>query len=392
MSAAVPRHLGNDFNHCPPGHRFGLYFSVWKDDWSINKEEKGAALEQTLKLPQESVSQLDALRRRQTILLDVYPEATRLSIEAKTTAPFATGLGLEHPLENGFAFLNPYGLAYLPGSAIKGVLRRAAEELAGELIESERKGWAEAAITALFGLESEDYQKEHQRGALTFWDAIPKPARNRLGIEVMTPHYGGYYQGVTTPHDAGQPNPIVFLVVPPGSEFSFHVTCDQARLPAELTDTWQDLMRVAFEHAFEWLGFGAKTAVGYGAMQRNLEAERRAAEERAKRDAEARRQREANKEAIRRAQLSEAQRAIEDFVVYMRKRHESLRGRPNRPNGEEHNRVRQFAKTALQSPDWTAEEKRAAAEAIAEWLPKVVTVDMKEERKKLKLAQLRGEV
>ena len=36
-------------------------------------------------------------------------------------------------------------------------------------------------------------------------------------------------------------------------------------------------------------------------------------------------------------------------------------------------------------------EKRAAAEALAEWLPQVVAVDMKEERKKLKLAMLRGE-
>jgi hypothetical protein len=32
-----------------------------------------------------------------------------------------------------------------------------------------------------------------------------------------------------------------------------------------------------------------------------------------------------------------------------------------------------------------------AAEALAEWLPQVVEVDMKDERKKLKLAVLRGE-
>jgi CRISPR-associated protein Cmr6 len=29
---------------------------------------------------------------------------------------------------------------------------------------------------------------------------------------------------------------------------------------------WQQLLRAAFEHAFAWLGFGAKTAVGYGSM------------------------------------------------------------------------------------------------------------------------------
>ncbi len=30
---------------------------------------------------------------------------------------------------------------------------------------------------------------------------------------------------------------------------------------------WQTLITAAFEHAFQWLGFGAKTAVGYGAME-----------------------------------------------------------------------------------------------------------------------------
>jgi CRISPR-associated protein Cmr6 len=29
---------------------------------------------------------------------------------------------------------------------------------------------------------------------------------------------------------------------------------------------WKALLQSAFEHAFQWLGFGAKTAVGYGAM------------------------------------------------------------------------------------------------------------------------------
>jgi len=275
MRAAVPEYVGTSFVDCPPGHRFSLYFPVWKDNWSLDKEGKVQALKQTLSLPRHAQDTLAALRERQAMLLDGIPEVARLSIEAQSTAPFATGLGLAHPLENGFAFLNPYGLPYLPGSSIKGVLRRAAEELAGELIEHDRKGWTPEAITALFGLESEDHQKEHLRGALIFWDALPKPANNCMGMEVMTPHYGDYYQAKrtdtyrdgVTPHDAGQPNPIVFLVVPAGSKFSFHVTCDATRLTANQRDTWQALVRAAFEHAFDWLGFGAKTAVGYGAMQ-----------------------------------------------------------------------------------------------------------------------------
>lgn len=52
-------------------------------------------------------------------------------------------------------------------------------------------------------------------------------------------------------------------------------------------------------------------------------------------------------------------------------------------------KARKLAKEALEGAGWTAEERRAAAEAIEEWLPKVVQVDMKDERKKLRLAALK---
>lgn len=157
-------------------------------------------------------------------------------------------------------------------------------------------------------------------------------------------------------------------------------------------------MTAAFEHAFRWLGFGAKTAVGYGALevdrarQQAVETEQAAARAEAEREREAAEaERRAREEAARRQALTDAQRQIEDFVAYMQKRYEALRGRPVRANGEEHQRARVIAQAALESADWTAEERRAAAEAIATWLPKVVAVDMKDERKRLKLAQLRGE-
>jgi CRISPR-associated protein Cmr6 len=105
----------------------------------------------------------------------------------------------------------------------------------------------------------------------------------------MTPHYGEYYQGKSTPHDSGQPNPISFLVVPVGSEFSFNLTCDTSRLPEPLRATWRDVVRNAFAHAFDWLGFGAKTAVGYGALERDAGREA-IREEEARRDAERRQQ------------------------------------------------------------------------------------------------------
>ncbi len=141
-------------------------------------------------------------------------------------------------------------------------------------------------LDVLFGRETPEGESEHFRGVLSFWDVIPQIPGDQLRIEVMTPHQSHYYQqkkdrksgDSTTPHDSGQPNPILFLAVPPGSKFHFVVTCDLPRLkrvaPALLEeDRWKKLLEAAFQHAFDWLGFGAKTAVGYGAMKRSQAAQ-----------------------------------------------------------------------------------------------------------------------
>lgn len=271
MATALPAYLGNDFSNCPPGHRFGLYFEGWTDSFSLPKDGKTDAFRKVTGLPAHSQEALSALRTRQRAaaadLADdilVYP--------ASLSAPLATGLGNEHPLENGFAFLNPHGLPYLAGSGVKGVLRRAAEELmSGEW--GEHAGWDKATISVLFGLETDsgDNDSTRTRGALTFWDLFFQPPKGKaaLAVEIMTPHHSGYLQGNGTPHANEQPTPIPFLAVPAGSECTLFVQCNPALIPADcaaLRERWKSLLEAAIEHAGEWMGFGAKTAVGYGRL------------------------------------------------------------------------------------------------------------------------------
>lgn len=284
--AAVPNYLGQDFSQASPGLRFGTCLRLWEPDWTIAKSSKYAASRSAAELKPEDAKRMRAIHQRQAELATpLRLSGHLLTLDAETVAPFTTGLGNEHPLENGFAFLNPYGLPYLPGSGVKGVLRQAARELAGHEWGDDHKGWTEAAITHLFGLESGDGDKKHQRGALMFWDVLPQLAGDSLQVDVMTPHQGHYYQrrsdaksgASTSPHDSGQPTPINFLTVPPGSAFTFHVQCDLPflrRLAPGLAEGghWQTLVQAAFAHAFAWLGFGAKTAVGYGAMREDDEA------------------------------------------------------------------------------------------------------------------------
>ncbi len=278
---AAPKYLGGNFADASPGMRFGMYLPVWLPDW---KKNKNLDWHQICKLGSKDRNLIQSLQDRQQAMALSDAADDVLILPAKSTAPFTTGLGNEHPLENGFSFLWPYGLPYLPGSGVKGVLRQAVRELSsGEWdIES---GWDTeqrykvkngklqplSMADVLFGLESKDGGNEHFRGVLAFWDVIPEISGGRLSVEIMTPHQKHYYQDGQAPHDSGDPVPIPFLTVPPGSGFQFVITCDHARLKRiapELTedDQWKALMEKAFEHAFDWLGFGAKTAVGYGAM------------------------------------------------------------------------------------------------------------------------------
>mgnify|MGYP006087148779 CR=1 FL=1 len=178
--AAVPAYLGNDFASASPGLRFGLYLQVWGSDFA-NQKDKAEPLKRAGKLNSNDMATMKSVYERQRASFKTIASGTNtLQLEAIATAPFATGLGNEHPTENGFAFLNPYGLPYLPGSGVKGVLRQAARELAsGEWGDS---GWTGEHITALFGPEAgaEASVEALTRGALTFWDVIPQIKSEQL--------------------------------------------------------------------------------------------------------------------------------------------------------------------------------------------------------------------
>ncbi|MGS0754024.1 type III-B CRISPR module RAMP protein Cmr6 [Roseateles sp. GG27B] len=289
-TVAVPdvvSRLAAGFADAAPGHRFLLYLPMWSaNDWGLVSGAKTAAAKAATHLPDKVRALSQALRVRQQGLAKAQGA---LSLLAKSTAPFATGLGNEHPIENGFAFLTPYGLPYLAGSGVKGVLRRAMQDLRDE----HQAGFTDEVIEALFGVEVVKEPEDARRGALDFWDCLPE---GPLEVDIMTPHYSGYYQQSNgksqTPHDAGQPTPIPFLTVAPGAAFDFHVVCHQARLPLALRGApWRALLIQSFEHAFDWLGFGAKTAVGYGAMKPDVErsrvAERQLADDLAKQQVKA---------------------------------------------------------------------------------------------------------
>jgi len=401
--AAVPAYLGKDFKEASPGMRFGMYFQLWginrrsnallwtthdvgyevrgqnQQEREVKYENKVLALSDAKKLNDNDQKTMRGLLERQRQTFDVAAAAdASFRLDALATAPFTTGLGNEHPLENGFAFLNPYGLPYLPGSGVKGVLRQAARELVGG-DWGEAHGWNDAAIEILFGRESADGEIDHLRGTLTFWDVIPqiapedqkKPDQISLTVEIMTPHQGHYYQWKkdqrgnlieVAPHESGQPTPISFLTVPPKSGFVFHVQCNLAHLTRLAPDLakdshWKTLLEAAFQHAYQWLGFGAKTAVGYGAMQENPEAQAERESQQATAQAEAQRQ----AEEARRATLSPEDLAWEEHhpvAEAFRLQFENASKIPYKPGSQFDSQRNDFMKTAL---TWEDTQSRQAA-------------------------------
>ena len=399
--AAVPAYLGQDFSSASPGLRFGMYLPLWgmnrrtqellwstsdldyavrgqqREEREIKVESKVSALQQACKLYTNDKNTMKALAQRQAHTAQTTPHV--LTLDAIATAPFTTGLGNEHPLENGFAFLSPYGLPYLPGSGIKGVLRQAARELAnGDW--GETQGWSEeqihllerkggksielSTLDALFGCETEGGDSEHVRGALSFWDAIPQIPGDHLAVDVMTPHQSHYYQqrkdrksgDSTSPHDSGAPNPISFLTLPPGTGFAFHVRCDLAHLAHLAPDLahderWKSLLTAAFEHAFEWLGFGAKTAVGYGAMEVD-----RAAQNRRREAAE--KQRKKEQDALDKQQRAQA---LETMSPVDREIEKCLDERTDKNLGDI-----PALMTALKKDRWSGDLKREVAQKLRE--------------------------
>lgn len=158
---------------------------------------------------------------------------------------------------------------------------------------------------------------------------------------------------------------------------------------------WPELQAACEPRLFTARAFKEKLAAQQVRLeQTRAEAEvRRRQEEEQSRlaaEAEAQRQREEEERQDRLAMLTPNLRRVEEFITAFAVRAGQLRGGKVRQNTDYHQRAQTLAKNALEGADWTADEKRAAADAIAEWLPKVVERIDKEQLKKLKLNTLRS--
>jgi CRISPR-associated protein Cmr6 len=292
---------------------------------------------------------------------------------------FATGLGNDHPTENGFTWHSTLGVPYLPGSTVKGLVR----------------GWLEwndskdARLKPWFGSEEKEHPTE-QAGWFLFFDAVPVN-QVTLGADVMTPHCGEWYEKggnedkfrwvggepdpKVVPADWHSPIPVTFLVVKKAA-FVFGVAVREGLPEDQASDANSQLgevMRVLAE-ALEWAGAGAKTAVGYGRMKSEnkfcedllREMHKVVAEEQAKREADAVRRAEEEARQAKKEQLAansplpvELEKSVKEAIDSChnkdlkdwQKLHQAVVAKPTRWENDELIMVAKRVKAMMQAED-----------------------------------------
>ena len=176
--------------------------------------------------------------------MSAWPHTSRC--RATTLSPTAIGLGTTCLVDIGITLHHTYGVPYLPGSALKGLARRAAADY--DLTDEQ--------VSVLFGDDNAS------AGYVTFWDGWLDPdATGVLKPDVITVHHPKYYAtgGDLPPTDFDDPNPVAFLSVAPGVEFRVAVSAPDA-------PEWLPHAVEILAHGLRTLGIGAKTAVGYGTL------------------------------------------------------------------------------------------------------------------------------
>ena len=194
-----------------------------------------------------------------------------VTLELRTTEPLVIGLGNTSVTEVGVTLHHTYGVPVLPGSALKGLTRRAAQ--------ARGLSAGHEAFDALFGTamdapgETDGAERPASvSGAVTFWDAWIAPGTPRpLQQDVITVHHQAYYQGQAAPTDFDDPNPVPFLSVPAGTTFHVALTCDEVapgQSPTAHQTAWTRLAAELLLDGLVHLGVGGKTNAGYGRFAR----------------------------------------------------------------------------------------------------------------------------
>lgn len=304
----LPRYINNKQTEIKNFSYFFKNFTEWEEkNNTVSKPMRQIETlhERSKEILKNSAKELKIIHSFQrNVLTDMHCKGAMFSeFKAELVSPFISGLGSGHPTETGMILDRNTGLPYIPASEIKGIMRLAhALNLKdsgktvikqgninekGEFIEDKNGNQfmiddSEPSLRKYFGDTFTDTtKKDTVRGQLVFLDAFPANIPD-LKVDIMNPHYQSYYKGPEKgkenqfkgPIETESPIPIKFLTVEKGTEFIFRVFA-MLLLPLTKEEEYDGVDRTfgdndnkavaaMFKKAFTELGFGGKTAIGYG--------------------------------------------------------------------------------------------------------------------------------
>lgn len=171
--------------------------------------------------------------------------------EAHVQGRMAIGLGQESVLETSLTLHHTYGVPFIPGSALKGLVASFTRQHLSDEWQPNN-----GAYEILFGdIESSGY--------VTFYDAMPLPGNFEILTDVITVHHPEYYQtGTSEPADWDNPTPIPFL----SAKGTYLVALSGP-------EDWVDAAFEILASALNYMGIGAKTSSGYGRLNLTIPVE-----------------------------------------------------------------------------------------------------------------------
>lgn len=276
---AIPLYLGNGnqkFSIQDNGN-VGLYFERFFNQFSQDFNTVGGVVKLNWlnTFSQQKIGDDNALQenaKQQMILVSALKGEFKFF---NTQWHFVTGMGYPHPVENGLNWHPVYGVPYITGAAVKGLVRAWVEQWAYDEGEDQQK---RARLLKWFGSDHKDSEKqtEVRTGDLIFFDALPTQ-QVKMKVDIMTPHQGKWYREGNAiqdsarepeklPADWHEPDPIPFLVVDKNVSFLFSVAPRNSLVAQNFTKEEMLEVTECLTNALEWLGAGAKTSGGYGQM------------------------------------------------------------------------------------------------------------------------------
>ena len=247
------RPLYRQANHAHPGLLLQRGYADYDNETEAGRQAKTAYIRRICGVTADSFYH-NAYQRWRTATTD--PLRFRQSVFALQSRLFIglTGGGM---LETGCAISHSYGMPYIPGSSIKGVVRaQVSKSLFGEQNP--------AVIAELFGAEAKLNKEKPEEsdplglsGLVNFHDALvgSHSAERPLVEEIVTTHHLDYYgsEGATPATDFDSPIPNAQIAVQ--GAFLFVLEGPLA---------WLELAEKMLIAALDQGGIGAKIRTGYG--------------------------------------------------------------------------------------------------------------------------------